>query len=218
MAKCAEWAQTRVNLTAEEKQHAKIDSLVREYKAVLIGQQRFQKGSFFLARPSKIKEADRSCLWFGKVLAIYQHLAPNGNTLFAFKVRLSSLELCELYNQINPIHAQVQWRISVPIDRLFHPVLRLPMIEGAPRSEVANMWPSTAVVPWKCWPSPIPGGDGTAGREVVLARHWGILHALGIPRPPVRTNLPSVLAQPSVPTVAPERRPAQQPTKKRGRK
>ena len=97
---------------------------------------------------------------------------------------------------------QVNWhRCASPVSSpatLFDAVLRCPIVfESA--ADKGDIWPMWGVVPWDCWPVPCPSGG--AGLRAMVARHWGILPALGLPAPPVRQHLPQCVLSPSAPFV-----------------
>ena len=64
-----------------------------QFKAAMIGTVKFSEGSWFLARPSMLPEAERGHMWFGHIRAVFMHKGPIGaNTLF-FEVRVRSWPL-----------------------------------------------------------------------------------------------------------------------------
>ena len=70
-----------------------------------------------------------------------------------------------------------------------------------------KMWPAIAAVPWHCWAAEGDGFqssrvNGQLGSLAMLARHWNILLALGLPTPPSCDWLRPCLIEPSI-TLAP---------------
>jgi hypothetical protein len=85
----------------------------------------------------------------------------------------------------------------------FDLVLRTPtVLANPPDRNKGNMWPAVGVVPWLCWADNMPSGQQLA----MLARHWGVLAALGIEGPPAleRWTAALQLAVPSVPAAHPQ--------------
>ena len=81
--------------------------------------------------------------------------------------------------------------------------MRTPLVNLEPRADLkSNLWPAVAVVPWLCWAAE---GDGVQsdrlkqlGCMAMLARHWNILPALGLPTPPSCDWLRPSLTRPSI--------------------
>lgn len=69
----------------------------------------------------------------------------------------------------------------------------------------SNLWPAVAVVPWLCWAAEGEGFQSDRLRQLgcmaMLARHWNILPALGLPGPPSSDWLRPCLTRPSITSI-----------------
>jgi hypothetical protein len=96
-----------------------------------------------------------------------------------------------------PPPAQVSWHQTAAQPKTFDLFLRTPMVAATSSGYSKNqMWPAVGVVPWLVWADSVP-----QQQLAMLARHWGVLAALGITGPPARERWQQggFLASPSVP-------------------
>lgn len=106
---------------------------------------------------------------FGRVKAVYTHKSP-----------AETLELV----------VRMEWFENVAEGQdLYHPDQRNPLIGVSPRRDRLDvMWLAKDLVPLICWAARDYDERPPARRQIMLARDWGVLRALGFPVEPYRDD------------------------------
>ena len=160
------------------------------------GERRYT-GGWFLERPIEGKTKD---MWFGQVQDMFVH---DGD-----------------------VFLKVQWYTSQPLQspsKVFHSEIRAPLVTewngpGNKEGGGIEIVHVSHVVPWACYGSKLSESQEAQNRLVspkfvMVARHWHILRALGLPSPPSKLKFPSLLIKPSIQAMG-----GPEPSKKKAKK